>query len=357
MNTKTFFMDKLAVAHGKCLPGRYKDYIEHPCQDVCPNKAIVLKPLGIDYDLCDDCGICASVCPAGALNIKESFLKDLFRQTLTDGGMELKIRCSRVGGPCAAVACLGALDYAFFVDLCTSGAKNLRLFSGNCESCRIAAGGEVTRSNVNAANDLLSIYDRDERVTMIESAYRQELESGARRAMFRGMGRTISRFMPDLYETCLDSDAGTEPARRQRSIKMMERLEEGRRGTATDVPIPFMGKEIDAARCDVCGGVPMCVSLCPTDALEFSAERGGAAITYAASICIGCELCKSACHKAAVSSFPLLSGQIEELWATKTLAGFDARECDGCGRVTVAARGGLCGDCQQRERKLGWEIA
>jgi ferredoxin len=137
MSQKTFFIDKLGVDPGKCLPGRYMDYSEHPCQDLCPNKAITLKPLEIDYGLCDDCGICGGACPSGALSVKESFLKELFRQTTSEEDLELKIRCTRAAGSCAAVVCLAALDYAFFVDLCISGAKNLTLLSGNCESCRV----------------------------------------------------------------------------------------------------------------------------------------------------------------------------------------------------------------------------
>lgn len=349
------FLDKLRVAPGKCLHGRYKDYPGRPCLDICPKRAITLNPLEIDYGLCDDCGICASVCPSGALSVKESFLKEIFRQTISGDGTELKIRCSRAGGPCAVVACLAVLDYAFFADLCIRG-TNLRLLSGNCESCRMASGGDIIRSNVNTANNLLLLYERNERVILAESADRQDLENGSRRAMFRGMGRTISRFIPELDETGHDSDPGPVPARRQRSVKIIEGLEGGQRRTAPDMPIPFTGKEIDAARCDICDGLPRCVSLCPTDALEFYADRGGAAITFTASRCIGCNLCQAACHKDAVSSFPLQSGQIEELRRSKTLACFEARECDGCGRVSAVTRAVLCQDCQQRERKLGWDI-
>ncbi len=357
MSPKALFMDKLGVAPGKCLPGRYKDYSEHPCQDVCPNKAITLRPLGIDYGLCDDCGICASVCPSGALNIKESFFKGFLRQMNSDGGLELKIRCSHAAGSCPVVACLCALDDAFLAGLCTRAAKNLLLLSGNCESCHIAAGGEIIRSNVNTANNMLLLYGRDERVFLVESAARQELESGSRRAMFRGIGKTISRFIPELDGSAHDLDEGPLLARRQRSIGLIERLEEGRSGPFHDMPLPFTGKEIDAVLCDICAGAPMCASLCPMDALEFSVDMEGGAITYAAGRCIGCELCRVACHKAAVSTVTLRSGQIKELWTTKKLACFEAQECDGCGAGSVVTRGGLCQDCQQRERKLVWDIA
>jgi Fe-S-cluster-containing dehydrogenase component len=174
--------------------------------------------------------------------------------------------------------------------------------------------------------------------------------------MFRGVGRTISRFIPELEDTAHDPDPCPEPGRRQRSIRIIERLEQARRRAIPDMPMPFTGREIDASRCDICGGSPMCVSFCPTDALEFFADRGGVAITFAASRCIGCELCQGACHKAAVSSFPLQSGQLEELWSARTLASFEAHECDGCGRVSAVTLGGLCQDCQQRERKLGWDV-
>lgn len=353
MSPKTFFIDKLGVAPEKCLPGRYKDYPRHPCLDVCPKKAITLNPLEIDYGLCDDCGICAGVCPAGALSIKEFFLKELFRQTITEDGLELKIRCSRAGEPCAAVTCLAVLDHAFFVDLCTRGTKNLRLFSGTCESCRLSPGGEIIRSNVNTANNLLLLYERNERVIQAESADRQDLENGSRRAMFRKMGRTITKFLPEFDQVGDAPDPDPVPARRQRSLKIIKGLEEGQRRNAQDILIPFNGKEIDAAKCDGCNGNPRCVSFCPMDALEYS---GLAGITFKSARCIGCGLCESACHGDAVKSFTLKSGQLEELWLTKTLMGFEAGECRGCGGISIGLFDGLCQDCQHWERKLGWDI-
>jgi len=357
MSPKTFFIDKLGVDPEKCLHGRYKDYPERSCQDVCPNKAITLNPLEIDHGLCDDCGICASVCPAGALSIKEFPLKQLLGRTISDDGAELKIRCSRAVGSCASVTCIGALDYAFFVELCTRGAKNLRLLAGNCEGCQTAPGGGIARATVNTANNILCLYEREERVILTESVDRQALESDSRRAMFRGIGRTISKFVPELEGIEQDRDPGPVPVRQQRALEILRGLEEGRRDMDPCVPLPFTAKEVDAAKCDSCNGLLKCVSFCPTEALEYSADSRFASITFKAARCIGCGLCESACHKAAVRSCTLKSGQVEELWCTKTLMGFEARECGVCGRTVIGIHDDLCHDCQQRKRKLEWEIA
>lgn len=355
MSLNNFLKDKLWVAPQKCLHGRHNDYRERPCQDVCPNKAIHLNPLEIAYGLCDDCGICASVCPAGALSVKESFLAEVARQAASDTGKELHIRCSRVGGRCTSVTCLGSLDYAFLDALCLRSEKDLRLLAGDCEDCGRATGGEVVRSNVDAANRFMLLFGRRERIILTESADRQDLESASRRAMFRDVGRTISKFVPEIKYPEPDIDIGAVPARMQRAIKIIKGFEEGQTRTDHDMPVPFNGKEIDAARCDICNGTPKCVCFCPTEALEYFADGGAASIIFNTRRCIGCGLCETACSERAVSSFSLRSGQIEELWHSKRLACFEADECEGCGRTSVGMRGGLCLDCQHRERKLAWE--
>jgi len=355
MSIETLLMDKLWMDPQKCLHGRHKDYQEHPCQDVCPNKAIHLNPLEIDHGLCDDCGICAGVCRAGALSVKESFLAEVASQAASDTGKELRIRCSHAGGRCTSVTCLGALDYAFFAGLCIKGSKDLRLLARDCEGCQKALGGELARAAVNTANDILSLYGRKERVLLTESADRQDLESGSRRAMFRGMGRTIKRFIPEMDQAGHTRDEGPIPARMIRAIKMIEGLEEGHVRRAYDMRMPFNGKEIDAARCDVCSGAPKCVRFCPTDALEFSADGDVASIFFNSCRCIGCGLCQTACNEHAVSSFPLLSGQIEELRRPRSLVCFEAQVCEGCGRTGMGMSDGLCQDCRQRMRKLAWE--
>ncbi|MCR4288268.1 MAG: 4Fe-4S dicluster domain-containing protein [Deltaproteobacteria bacterium] len=116
-----------------------------------------------------------------------------------------------------------------------------------------------------------------------------------------------------------------------------------------------MEKDIDAGRCDSCDGNPRCVSFCPAGALEYFVESASAGITFRSCRCIGCGLCESACPRGAMKSSTLRSGQIEELWRSKILAGFEARECEECGGVSVGTRGGLCQDCHQRKRKLVWE--
>lgn len=355
MSLETLLMDKLWVDPQKCLHGRHKDYQEHPCQDVCPNKAIHLNPLEIDDGLCDDCGICAGVCPAGALSVKESYLAEVASQAVLVAGKELRIRCSRVGARCTSVACLGALDLAFYLELCIRSSKDIRLLMGDCESCQKAPGGVLAWAAVKTANNMLCLYGRKERVLLTESADRQDLESGSKRAMFREMGRTIKRFIPEMDQAGHTRDEGPIPARMIRAIKMIEELEKGHVRTAYDIRMPFKRKEIDADRCDTCDGTPKCVRFCPMDALKFSADGDVASIFFNSCRCIGCGLCQTACGEHAMSSFPLLSGQIEELRRSRNLVCFEAQECDGCGMIAVVTREGLCQDCRQRMRKLAWE--
>ncbi|MEK6758218.1 MAG: 4Fe-4S dicluster domain-containing protein [Deltaproteobacteria bacterium] len=281
-------------------------------------------------------------------------MSEVARQAASDNGKELRIRCSRVGGRCTAVTCHGSLDYAFLDALCLRSEKDLRLLAGDCEDCGRATGGEVVRANIDAANRFMLLFGRRERVILTESADRQDLGSASRRAMFRDVGRTISKFVPEIKYPEPDIGTGQVPARQQWALEIIRGLEEKQRELDPCVPLPFYGKEIDAAMCDICNGTPKCVRFCPTDALEYSAVSGSVDISFKAGRCIGCHLCEAACHKDAVKSFALKSGQVEELRSAKPIMVFEAQECDGCGGTAIVTRGGLCLDCQQRERKLGW---
>lgn len=353
MVMRIFLEEKLDLTPRACLHNRYKDYPEHPCLSACPHKAITLDPLKINLDLCDDCGICASVCPTDALSIKEGYFRKILEPAARAERNKINIKCSRVNEYCTEVSCLGALDQVLLAELCLRTEKNIGLFAGNCGDCDKAPGGSIARSNIEAANNLLFLYGRKEKISIVEPETHDLEADNSKRAIFKSIGTAISKFIPEIQNNLEPLYPPPVPRKRQRLLGLIKKLGMESKIKA-DCALPFKGKRIDGLLCDNCGGSIKCVKYCPSNALAFSiTEESGAAITFEAGKCIGCDICEIACPKKALDSFALRSTRIEELWSEKKLVRlFEVQRCGQCGKCSLNAQDGLCPDCIQRERKL-----
>lgn len=355
---RIFLDEKLGVSPGACLRALYREYPEHPCADVCPREAITFDPLSVDFGLCDDCGICAGVCPTDALRIRESYYGKVFKSACPGEGGEIRIRCSAATGECTEVQCLGALDAAFLAMLGAKSKKKIRLITGDCGKCDKAPGGEVARSNADTALKVLSMYKTDAWISLVDSGEAGGTAGYSRRGLFKGMGTALSKFVTGVQPDGREEAAGRRsvPGKRLRMLAVIKGLDAGAERVAPGSHLPFYGKEIDGSSCDGCRGLTRCVTFCPTGALALSSgKESSSGITFEAGRCIGCDMCATVCAKKAVTSKPLDLTESDELWQTRRLVSFETRRCEECDNMSIDIRDGLCPDCLQRERKLSWE--
>lgn len=333
-----------------CLHSIFKEYPRHPCMDACPRGAIELQPLKINPDRCDGCGICTSICPTDALSLNAGH-KQAIENGASEGG-QVRIHCSMVRGEGKAVSCLGMLDYTILVGLMSKANTDLDLISGPCNDCEKSRGGDVALRSLKTANGIMSIFGRRERgrIINLEMTNGVDGKGYTRREVFRGLGSTLKRLMA-VDEKSMEPERwsrGSVPMKREGFLRLVGELGEFHAEAECGVPLPFYGKEI-GSRCYGCNGLWRCITFCPTGALSLNYDDSEAGIDFESIRCIGCRLCEAVCPERAVTSLTMTAPVYEK----KALIRLRAGKCECCEAPLVNSEG-LCHDCSQREKKLGW---
>lgn len=333
-----------------CLHSLFKDYPCRPCIDACPKGAIELQPLKIDPDRCDGCGVCASICPTDALSLNAEH-----KQAIENGASEgrpVRIHCSMVQADGKGVSCLGMLDYTILAGLMFKANSDLELISGPCNDCEKSRGGDVALRSLKTANGIMSTFGRRERgrIINLETTDGIDGKGYTRREVFRGLGATLKRLMP-VDDKKMEPERwrrGSVPKKREGFLMLVGELGEFHAEAECGVPLPFYGKEI-GSRCNGCNGLWRCVTFCPTGALSLYYDDSEAGIDFESMRCIGCRLCEAVCPERAVTSLAMTAPVYEK----KALIRLQAGKCESCEAPLVNSEG-LCHDCFQREKKLGW---
>ena len=335
-----------------CLHSLFKEYPYHPCTDACPKGAIELQPLKINPDRCDGCGICISICPTDAISLDAGY-----KQAIESGiseGRPVRIRCSMVQVEGKDVPCLGMLDYPILAGLMSKTNTDLELISGPCNNCEKSPGGDVALRSLKTANGIMSLFGRRERGRIINLEVTNGVDGKGytRREVFRGLGSTLKRLMT-VNDEAMEPERwsrGSVPEKRKDFLRLVGELEKYHREADCDVPLPFYDKEI-GRRCNGCNGLWRCVTFCPTGALSlyYDGHDSEAGIDFESMRCIGCRLCEIVCPEGAVTSLSIAA----PIYEKKALIRLRAGKCERCEAPLVNSEG-LCYDCSQREKKLGW---
>ena len=344
-----------------CLHSLFKDYKKNPCVDSCPQNAIELRPLNVDMDVCDGCGICVSVCPTDALSHKWAVSKNLINKASLQREKKLTIHCSMVNDGTTQVSCLGMLEDRLLIDLMMQRGEDLELISGVCDGCEKKPGGEIALQNLEVANNIMLLSRQKERTFIVpDKQLKNETLSGyTRRGLFTSLGSKVSEFISDISEMrdSKEWQRGTTTIKRKHLLELIEGLEDVADDAAVDGPLPFHGKEVNSL-CDGCGGLWHCATFCPTGALSLSAKgsQSEVAISFETGRCIDCKMCEMVCDKEAIKRVPVAAAQLAHLSWKETLIVFEVGSCVECGSRTRGLQENLCTDCSQRQRKMGWDI-
>jgi ferredoxin len=112
--------------------------------------------------------------------------------------------------------------------------------------------------------------------------------------------------------------------------------------------LPFAAVQVDPAGCSACG---LCARLCPTGALQFTAEENHFTLSFQAAICIDCPICTVACPEDAVRLGETLAviALVSEEW--QSLVTGQLTPCTQCGVPTAVQAGestpARCYACRQ----------
>jgi len=340
------------------------------CIEACPVDALVgtENVPAVNQAACVGCGGCAGGCPTEAISVDDFSASDFFFALLSD--QDNLISCQK------NVPCIAALSVDHLVAL-ASLKSELRLDSGHCDSCEIAA---VCRpqfeARVEEAVYLLDAMMHEDTIRYEAVGYVDETPkaNGDRRDFLRAfnlenVSRERAKFEREV-ETATDELMHHELDAAAIAQMRTKRIPDKRKLLFTAlkrVPKPahyhvIEGDELTLAsqkimNADTCTACQMCYRVCPTGALV--SDMRNAKIDFDAMMCVRCRLCHDVCEPDALtlsSSF-----NIKEMFepTQQRMITFTVRQCDECGNPFSAVHGEhICPRCriEEEEAREPWGI-
>ena len=347
----------IGVHPQQCSRIRHKRSSCTLCADHCPAQAITWEEmLQVDPDQCTGCGICAAVCPTGALETQAPTNLELLVliQELVKQGSTIAFACSRylearsvARDGTIHVKCLGQLDESILLAAISLGARTVWLIDGACQACPYAAGRTIAAQAVHRTTALLQAWNLAQHIffgpdlpdgpsTAMRPSPRGDVLS--RRTFFSLLARKTTGAAATVAAVAVDSILGSQdrenqrpqkgelpvhlPAKRRLLLAAVKRLEK-----------PLVADfEADGglwARFGFnqsCTGCQMCAFFCPTGALSKIERDGKAGVLFRTAYCTHCRLCQDICYKEAVILSPgvdlsqVLDEAVDVLWMPKVEA-------------------------------------
>ncbi len=318
----------LRVDARQCVKARHKNATCARCIDRCPFHAIAWDgSLEVDWDKCQDCGICASACPTDALVAASPTNAELLRRVEERKGTACLIfACAKVGGQAdervLQVDCLGRLDESILVSAAACGIEQILLVDGACQNCAINAGRAVSADVVAESNGLLAAFGLPPRIEFMAqlpntpgAAKIPQGDALSRRAFFTKLTRDTQAVAALTVSGILEApndqpgDGAKREAPQQVPARRRHLLDALKRVGHVKEP-QFETRRGAWGTCQIrvnCTGCEMCARFCPTGALSKSEQEGKPALDFRASICTGCRLCQDICFWNAVA----VSGKVD----------------------------------------------
>lgn len=339
------------------------------CLEVCPDDAISLSPGPTVSTACSDCGLCQNACPTEVFLDKlqsEQYLLDRATSTLgakrsPNEHKRLLISCHRAGALDADsldVPCLGAITENIIVGAALSGFDQIHLMKGICSQCRLEAGEKLFQDSFKRSRALLDSLGLGEVPISLEEIEAKREPTVDRQEIFSKIASRIRnhatsvRYRPDDAKT-QETSGHTEHSAARYSPRRALFRKLARQEGSMSFPIKRIEPEfrwgnitIDEAECSACG---ICVTVCPTGALEQGTENGSQVLSFVSSACTKCGLCIEACPEKAIDYDPQwsLADLLDD--NRRVVARIQLTACFACGEVMPASQGRMCPTCEKRE--------
>lgn len=282
------------------------------CVDACPRDAILLTDVSVSVsDGCHGCGICATVCPAGAFSgvgmptHALSVVLDEEARIQCDLAQEIDRSCEDVSVPC-----LGALDPELLAARAMS--TEVTLTSGPCERCPIGhpetvhRGVERARSIVHASGGTGQIRREEAQFTDGKAERRRPAGALSRRGVFA----------TETYVKPMDKSP------RQHLLE------------AAALPaLPQVTASEGCTGCNACGEV------CPAGALRM--QNGD--LVFRPAACVGCAECVRVCPEDVLGLELVGTGRFPRRIASPV-----AETCSRCKFNLSPGESELCHRCRSR---------
>ena len=341
----------------------------HPCTvciDICPENVFSMPHPGsmeTDWDLCTDCGLCVSICPARAVSPARLQAEKLYACASHCTG-DIIISCKSGSVSDFTLENPGAIPWELLCFLALQG--TVTIVTGSCPDCekktcrssldqtlaqtRAFLGDEMYRSRIHCTQDPASLPSR--------LYTRREAMSLA----LRRTGRTASALLPVPPDSVPDgtlwrqlllyrvkqfyTDSGDPEALEERKDPSAGPSGNPAVKSKSGAPVPALRWTVPqfSASCTACG---ICMRMCPSGALLRAPGPEGSARFYMALLphkCTGCGLCSRVCPvQGMLAPSPVHLNPVDR----PILHAVAAKSCSRCREPVPADSGSdLCDRCR-----------
>ena len=289
---------------GKCAHGRNGKTACTQCIDACPTEAItsLVDSVQVDSNLCQGGGVCATVCPSGAIRYTYPGPKDTLVQIRT-----LLRSYQEQGGEQPVLA--------FFAE---SDGELPQVMAGNVLPVMLeelaSVGLEIWLSSLAYGATAVLLVDGGSMPASVRAAVDTQLQTAGEILATMGYpADAISLIARDELAAplkglmSLPKTAGytTQNDKRETAYMAIDHLfaqaEHPKPMAMLSTGAPFGFAEVDAQRCTLCMS---CVSACPGNALRSGQETPE--LKFVEANCLQCGMCTSTCPEDAISISPRL---------------------------------------------------
>ncbi len=268
----------------------------HACVDACPKKALILndEQLGIVVDDCDNCGLCAPVCPEGAIQHDHAPVIGRWKETK----IALCV-CSKaqISSPSKAIIpCIHILGLHNLLTLYNLGCLVLFFTTDDCNNCD--RGNSIRLSETIKSINKLLIQRRLPKFRA-ESFLASAWDAIIHKVTITAVKNPIDRrgFLHNSVKTIAEEGlkvAGLRENENDQYIPVGTLLPKCK---SSHVLYPWV-PEIEVENCNACG---TCTNLCPHDAIYFLKTTIDVNLLIDSMRCTGCNICTDVCEENAIT--------------------------------------------------------
>ncbi|HEY5601840.1 MAG TPA: 4Fe-4S binding protein [Gammaproteobacteria bacterium] len=349
-----------------CKRVRFRQSECRECVDICPTEAISLTYGPVIGDNCINCGLCQIACPTetfeGEFNT-DVMLKEYLQSehAITDGN--LYVHCSEAQPHTKTsfgIRCAGNITENGMLAATKYNVKQLRLSTGDCKQCRLYKGMQLFQQAVNTykhlarsvCNEILDIKTRAK-----PKPAQAETAAVSRRVFFKTISDSVVKHAAQgivekeraIHELLYGGQRQTDNKRvspRRAALRQLvgEIKQRGDTGTAS-APLPWKAMRVDEPKCVGCG---ICVTVCPTGALEKQTDAVQLTRYINHGLCTNCGLCSEACPHGIIGfeRAYTIDDIIDD--GRTVVAKVPLNSCLFCGEIVPVSEGEVCTTCQKR---------
>ncbi len=304
------------------------------CQDNCPQEAIDLEKLKINYAACINCGQCYNSCPNGAFKTNFASNAKLIAEAkkIKDNGFKsLNLACKRAKlsfkerRKTLQLNCLARLSETLLLYSLGQGFSYVKLKTGDCKRCSLQAENLIS-AVINNLEVISSLFGIEKRVYLnsvpekdlsdsnlldrlnfnqleVESNDFKQEQSFSRRKVLDVLKNQIKK----EFSNSANKQAGEQMDKTSKKISVerefifnLIKCYNINKEAIKDIDLEKQDLFWQAKVNDSCSFCGSCVKLCPLGAIDLVEGADEKELHFMPALCSGCQLCVNSCSSKAI---------------------------------------------------------